>query len=63
MELSFKEEQTIDNSLLILDDDDVFRNRLLSAMNKKGFKKRRQFAKFSKITNFWKIKIYNLIHV
>ena len=37
MELGFKEAQTIDNSLLILDDDDVFRNRLLTAMNKKGF--------------------------
>ena len=37
MELDFKEKQTLDNSLLILDDDDVFRNRLLTAMNKKGF--------------------------
>ena len=37
MELSFREKKTIDNSLLILDDDDVFRNRLLTAMNKKGF--------------------------
>ena len=37
MELGFKEEQAIDNSLLILDDDDVFRNRLLTAMDKKGF--------------------------
>ena len=37
MELGFKESQAIDNSLLILDDDDVFRNRLLTAMNKKGF--------------------------
>ena len=37
MELEFKEESKIDNSLLILDDDDVFRNRLLTAMDKKGF--------------------------
>ena len=37
MELGFREEQVIDNSLLILDDDDVFRNRLLTAMDKKGF--------------------------
>ena len=37
MEFGFKEAQAIDNSLLILDDDDVFRNRLLTAMNKKGF--------------------------
>ena len=37
MELGFREEKAIDNSLLILDDDDVFRNRLLTAMNKKGF--------------------------
>mgnify|MGYP000889321147 CR=1 FL=1 len=27
MELGFKEEQNVDNSLLILDDDDVFRIR------------------------------------
>ena len=37
MELGFREGKVIDNSLLILDDDDVFRNRLLTAMNKKGF--------------------------
>jgi len=37
MELDFKEKQTVDNSLLILDDDNVFRNRLLTAMSKKGF--------------------------
>ena len=37
MDLDFRKEKNGDNSLLILDDDDVFRNRLLMAMNKKGF--------------------------
>ena len=37
MELDFRKEKNGDNSLLILDDDDVFRNRLLMAMTKKGF--------------------------
>ena len=37
MELNYNENTTTDNSLLILDDDDIFRNRLLTAMNRKGF--------------------------
>ena len=37
MELNYNENTTTDNSLLILDDDDIFRSRLLTAMNRKGF--------------------------
>jgi len=38
MEANDKQIESIsDNSLLILDDDDVFRNRLLVAMTRKGF--------------------------
>ena len=33
-----KSYESSDKSLLVLDDDDIFRNRLITAMERKGFK-------------------------
>ena len=33
-----KSYESKDKSLLVLDDDDIFRNRLITAMERKGFK-------------------------